>query len=193
MVFGRYLEERHETERSARRHGVNVIEDSVRKFDDLWASEDTRMALLPPKEVLHLVNQKLQDGGAGAVSIRALSSRLKPDEIPAEMRDFLLQIDEYLAPAALSKVQLGSRPCRTRGRRCDFAVEPHAIVREQRDLSQGSRLLQDRLDAAQGLGTLGCAILAAGLPAGPGMRLTFPDDADGAYFRGADGPDEARL
>jgi hypothetical protein len=98
-VFARYLEERQETERSGKRHAVTVTEIYTPIFDALWEKTDVRMAIVPPKEVLHLVNQKLQDMRLNAVGIANLSSRIRRDEVVPEMRDFLLRIDAYLAPA----------------------------------------------------------------------------------------------
>jgi energy-coupling factor transporter ATP-binding protein EcfA2 len=98
-VFARYLEERQETERSGRRHAVSVTETYTPIFDEMWRHEEIRIAMVPPKEVLHSVNQKLQDLGANAVSIPNLSNRIRRDEVVPEMRDFLLRIDGYLTPA----------------------------------------------------------------------------------------------
>jgi len=95
-VLARYLEERRETDDSGRQHGVNVTEEHIRLFDESWQNEEDRMAMVPPREVLSLLNKKLQDAGARAISFRALSSRLRIEEIPAEMRDVLLKIDGYL-------------------------------------------------------------------------------------------------
>lgn len=97
-VFARYLDERQETERSAKRHSVTVTEIYTPIFDAMWAKQETRMAMAPPKEVLHFVNRKLQDMGANAVSFPNLSSRIRRDEVPPEMRDFLLRVDAHLTP-----------------------------------------------------------------------------------------------
>jgi hypothetical protein len=96
MVFARFLEERHAIERSEKRHGVNIIEHYTALFDELWKHEDARMAMVPPKELLSVVNRKLQSVGAKAISFRALSSRLRADEIPAEMRDLLFEVEGLL-------------------------------------------------------------------------------------------------
>jgi len=99
-VFARYLDERHMTERSALRHRVNVIEHYTTVFDVLWSDRANRLAMVPPKDLLHLINQKLQAEGAQTLSVRALSVKLRIHEIPVEMRDLVVRIESYLTPVA---------------------------------------------------------------------------------------------
>ena len=95
-VFARYLEERHELERSAKRHGVNVIEHYTTVFDNIWTDHSARLAMVPPKDLISFVSRRLQEIGAKAISPLALSSKLQYDEIPAEMRDLLFEIEQLL-------------------------------------------------------------------------------------------------
>jgi len=97
-VFARYLDERLSTERAATRHGVSITEHYTTEFDKLWEDPSVRLAMAPPKEILHNLNGRLQSTGFKAVSVRSLSQRIPPNNVPAEMRNLLLHIDSYLAP-----------------------------------------------------------------------------------------------
>ena len=94
-TLSRFLEEHGRDDHTAERADPDFGESYTRLFDQRW--EDDRVALLPPKDILSLVNQKIQAADLAAISFRALSNRLRIDEIPAEMRDFLLHVEGYLS------------------------------------------------------------------------------------------------
>jgi energy-coupling factor transporter ATP-binding protein EcfA2 len=96
VVQANFLNERQLEEVSARRHAVTVATAALPEFEAAWSSERGRLFMAPPKEVLHTLNDRLVDAGGTAVSVRALSSRMRSDELDGEMRDVLLAIEGEL-------------------------------------------------------------------------------------------------
>jgi predicted ATPase len=96
VVQANFLNERQLEEVSARRHAVTVATAALPEFEAAWSSEGGRLFMAPPKEVLHALNDRLVAAGGTAVSVRALSSRIRPDELDGEMRDVLLAIESDL-------------------------------------------------------------------------------------------------
>lgn len=85
-----YLVDRH-------KHRVTVMEEAQEKFERLWESEDRRLELVPAKETLAALNVWLQSEGFKPVSSRAIAASMTANEIPAEMAEFLEDLEARIA------------------------------------------------------------------------------------------------
>lgn len=63
-------------------------------FEDRWASEENRLAMVPPKAVLSRINDRLQAEGLSALSFRQLARSMTVDEVPDEVKMVLREIHE---------------------------------------------------------------------------------------------------
>jgi AAA domain, putative AbiEii toxin, Type IV TA system/AAA ATPase domain len=96
-VFARYLDQRQQEQVGARRHRVDVTEVAQTEFDALWADVDRRLFLCPAKEIITALNTSLAQASHRTVSVRGLAVRVRRDEIPDEMAQLLLEIDQSAA------------------------------------------------------------------------------------------------
>lgn len=63
------------------------------RFKECWADEVARIAVIPGKEAISRLNQRLAAEGGRTLSSRSLSRTIRAAELPSEMCDFLLGID----------------------------------------------------------------------------------------------------
>ena len=63
-------------------------------FNKFWADDSKRPELLPPKELRHWLNQRLQREGFRTFRFRQLSRAITSGEVPTEMRTVLERIDK---------------------------------------------------------------------------------------------------
>ncbi len=102
-VLSRYLPVRVQIGRASGKSEVTLTEHYIDLFDKSWQNKEWALYAAPAKDVLSALNRKLQECGEKAVSARALSSRIRYDEIAPEMRDALLDVERLLAaPAVVS-------------------------------------------------------------------------------------------
>lgn len=99
-VFSRMLEERIRTEKSASRHEVTIMSEFKGEFDASWADKAWRLSVCPPKQMLSHLNTHLQSTGKKALSFARIARELRAAEVPPEMRDLLLSIDQSVSTAA---------------------------------------------------------------------------------------------
>jgi hypothetical protein len=95
-VSARVQAERLQSETTARRHDVDVMEAHARDFEVLWADEANRPYRCNAKDMLHGLNEWLTRQGHRAVSARSLSYAMRKDEIPDEMIDVITRAEETL-------------------------------------------------------------------------------------------------
>lgn len=95
-VFARALEAKRVAEIGARSHGVSVTERFQKEFDRHWNDPDFRRSVVPPKEVMHELNRKLQAAGLKPISARRLASEIECDELDDEAIDLLREIEATL-------------------------------------------------------------------------------------------------
>jgi len=95
-VLARYLSERSKEERPSGRSDVTINQHYIEEFDLKWPDYNWRLTIVPPKDLLALVNQKIQTTGGRSVSMRNLSSRISRDEIPPEMSELIGDIEALL-------------------------------------------------------------------------------------------------
>jgi hypothetical protein len=95
-VMAQFLTERNLSYRGPHAHESTVHEQSIAFFEQKWTNEEWRLSVVPPKEVISILNQEIQAAGGKAVSARSLSSRIKAEEIPTEMSDVIFSIEDML-------------------------------------------------------------------------------------------------
>nr|WP_241563257.1 ATP-binding protein [Micromonospora costi] len=93
FVFSRMLEEKIAFERSATNHRVTVTEKFKPDFQKRWTDSQWRLGVAPPKRLLSMLNTKLQAAKYKTVSAERIAAAMARDEIPAEMRAALLQVE----------------------------------------------------------------------------------------------------
>ena len=97
-VRSRYLASRVESGRGQGEHLVSAYDRFIPEFEEKWDNgREWRLYACPAKDVLSGLNRRLQAGGRKAVTASALSSKMRADEIPPEMRDLLLELNGQLA------------------------------------------------------------------------------------------------
>jgi predicted ATP-dependent endonuclease of OLD family len=92
-VFSRMLDDRIRAEKSAQNHAVSITTAFKDEFDVLWADEEFRLSVCPPKQVLSALNDRLQDRGFRAMSTVALARAHRKNEIPEEVATLLERIN----------------------------------------------------------------------------------------------------
>ena len=97
-VMSRYIASRVGSSRDPGRHVVSTYDQIIPEFESRWTSDAAwRLHAAPAKDVLSGLNRLFQANGGKAVTAAALSVHMRADEIAAEMRDVLLEINARLA------------------------------------------------------------------------------------------------
>jgi hypothetical protein len=97
MVFGQYLARRSVTERT-QRPGLDpatINEAVMRDFDGLWSNLESRLALVPGKDVLSLLNQRLQERYEISISALAIVNAMAPNDIPGDLRALIDSLESF--------------------------------------------------------------------------------------------------
>lgn len=92
-VFSRQLQERLAEEVDAHHHAVSVTAAFKDAFELEWIDATSRLFACPAKQVLSLLNQRLQGSGFKPVSVPGLARSIRVNEVPEEMGDLLSRID----------------------------------------------------------------------------------------------------
>ena len=95
-VFGQILSKYQEYERPT---GVDAATTAIKvkeQFDKRWPSLEYRIEVAPAKQVISNLNQLLRQEGKRTVSARSLASEHEQYEIPSEMIDILVKINQRL-------------------------------------------------------------------------------------------------
>jgi hypothetical protein len=74
-----------------------TIAEAIPEFRDAWADPETRVGLVPPKELIAAVARKIQTAGGRAVTARSIVNRMKATEVPEEMAVFLADVEQLLS------------------------------------------------------------------------------------------------
>jgi predicted ATPase len=96
-VFSQMVSIRVEAARKMGTHTSTIYATQREIFETRWSDRSWRLFSCPAKDLLSILNTQIQAKGGKAVSTRALSGKLRTHEIPAEIRDLLLQVNALLA------------------------------------------------------------------------------------------------
>lgn len=101
-VQAQFLARRQQFEKSLHPdHDFTTINEPIlAEFDRLWSDVDTRLRVVPGKEVLALLNKHLQEKYEITLSVAAVIEGYARDDISEEMRALIDRIDKFRKEAA---------------------------------------------------------------------------------------------
>jgi hypothetical protein len=82
-----------------------VTQQALQEMDDSWTHLATRLAVLPGKEFLSGINQKLQEKYQINITPTGIIDCMKPEEIPAEIVGIIRQINSVVSNTASTIVE----------------------------------------------------------------------------------------
>jgi hypothetical protein len=72
-----------------------LYKDVLDTFDNRWSNLNTRIALVPGKEVLGLFRQRVQDLSGVTLTDARIAEAFKREDVPAGMRELLLSMERF--------------------------------------------------------------------------------------------------
>ncbi|GAA3258780.1 hypothetical protein GCM10020216_097340 [Nonomuraea helvata] len=93
-VFANFAYERKKTDPS--KHDVTHTQEALKEFEQLWKIPENRLHMSPPKDLLSHLNRHFAANKIKTISTRAISNRLRLDELTSEMIDLFSSIEEHL-------------------------------------------------------------------------------------------------
>ncbi|MFJ5544998.1 ATP-dependent nuclease [Micromonospora chalcea] len=97
-IFSRMLDEKIAFERGEKNHRVTVTAAFKREFDAMWRSEEWRLNVAPPKDLISALNRGLKRRNHKTISAERLAATLRPDEIPSELRGVVMKVERAAMP-----------------------------------------------------------------------------------------------
>ena len=97
MVFGQYLARRTTRER-AQRPGLDpatINEAAMIEFDERWKEMDSRLAMVPGKDVLSLLNQHLQEQYEISLSALSIVGAMVPGDVADDLRGLIDALESF--------------------------------------------------------------------------------------------------
>lgn len=76
-------------------HETTVIESALAEFEVAWANEDTRLQLIPAKEALASINNRLQELYGITVTPTSIIDAMTREEVPEEMTKILKTLERF--------------------------------------------------------------------------------------------------
>lgn len=77
------------------RHSTEITAKALREFDQSWSHSEMRLAMLPGKDALSVVNKYLQDSFGVNVSPSAIVEAMHVDEVPNEMQSLISALNDF--------------------------------------------------------------------------------------------------
>jgi len=96
-VLGQYISHYVEGQKVITR-GVDettLTTEAVKKFDEAWKDLSSRLAIVPGKRVLALLNAHLQDTYGISLTPLFIVTRFKREEVPADIQTLVEKLDEF--------------------------------------------------------------------------------------------------
>lgn len=100
-VFGQFSAKTMEQIRESNKHlDLATLHAKAHElFDQAWSDPQKRLAVVPGKKVLARLNETIQQNYAVTVSARSLVACMFVDEIPAEIRKLIEDLDKFCSPS----------------------------------------------------------------------------------------------
>ncbi len=95
-VLGQFAEKRHLSSPSDRKDMARAFSETNDELRPLAADPEWRLHRYPAKKILRALNRTLQEAGHKTVSTKSLARELRQSEIPAEMRNWLNEVDSSI-------------------------------------------------------------------------------------------------
>jgi hypothetical protein len=92
-VMAQYLTDRRKFERARNpnAHEASITEASLKEFAECWQTFDSRVAVIPGKEALSVVNQRLQRDYSISITPTAIIEAMGLEEIPTQVRKLVVR------------------------------------------------------------------------------------------------------
>ena len=99
-LMSQYLAERRRFERvhSPTTHEASINEVALNEFEEGWKTISKRLAIIPGKEALSVLNQHLQDEYGVNLTPTAIIDAMRNDEGPAEIQKLVHDLSRFSAP-----------------------------------------------------------------------------------------------
>jgi hypothetical protein len=96
-VLSQYTEryKAYERETGSRKHEATLIEEALNEFEGRWSDPELRLEMIPGKEALAWLNSEIQTLYKISISVASIVEVMRSDEVPAEMRDLVDQIERF--------------------------------------------------------------------------------------------------
>lgn len=91
LAFARYFQRKNSPGTSE----ATTNEAILKEFDESWKNIGLRLEVVPGKEALAFLNQKLQARYHVSLTPTAIIDAMKIDEVPAEMRELIENISKF--------------------------------------------------------------------------------------------------
>lgn len=98
-VQGQYLSKRLEFFRRKSVNQATIATSTLNEFERKWESIETRLALVPGKEVLAEFRQAIAERYGVSLSESRIISAYRKEEIPSDLSDFLLALEKFRTAA----------------------------------------------------------------------------------------------
>ena len=96
-ILGQYLARRELYEKqqypSYDHAAINAL--LLAEFDEIWSTFESRMRIVPGKQVLALLNKYLQEKYMVSLSVQVIISAFEKDEIPFDMKGLIEELDKF--------------------------------------------------------------------------------------------------
>lgn len=96
-VQAQYLAKRREWLQHTGRDDSTILAETTKEFEVKWANMEERVKIVPGKTVLRALRKNWQERYAVSVSNFRIVSAFQAIEIPGELADLLVQLDEFSA------------------------------------------------------------------------------------------------
>ena len=94
-VQSQYIARRTEYLRRTGRDAATIAEETLEWFEPIWGCLETRMEVVPGKDVLKLLRDELQSQYAISLTDHRIVGAFKPKEIPADLANLLRALDAF--------------------------------------------------------------------------------------------------
>jgi len=96
-VTAQYLAERKRFERvnPPSLHEATINEAALNEFENSWKNQDSRLEVIPGKEALSVLNQRLQETYGVSITPTAIVDAMTADEVPSEMKKLIQELSQF--------------------------------------------------------------------------------------------------
>lgn len=94
-IQAQYIEKRVNYFGKSKRDGATITYETIRLFESKWDNINTRMKIVPGKQVLKKLRDEIQEKYGVSITDFRIIDEFKRAEIPDDFRDLIKQLEEY--------------------------------------------------------------------------------------------------
>lgn len=94
-VIAQLMARRHEFAKPKGIDFSSIYKDEMSRFEIRWANIESRLTLVPGKEVLRQFRQRVQDAYGVTLTDARIVESLRKEDIPSDMRELLVKLDAF--------------------------------------------------------------------------------------------------